>query len=112
MIKITTFTRTLALATLAAPLLAFATDGGTFRNGSSLFGEPADAKLAARTVDVMRNTVVRVPYGETVKFVKGAEQFTWTFNGLDGRDVPLTKIAPHQFDGATVHVDRNPLTRN
>ena len=37
-----TIARTLAFAAIAAPVLAFAADGGNFRNGNSYFGEPAD----------------------------------------------------------------------
>lgn len=107
-----TIARTLAFAAIAAPVLAFAADGGNFRNGNSYFGEPADGKVASRTVDLATTRVVRVKYGETVKFVKGSEQFTWTFNGVDARSVPLMKIAPHNFGGTNVYVEQNPLHRN
>ncbi|WOB10853.1 CzcE family metal-binding protein [Piscinibacter gummiphilus] len=109
---IKTFARTLTLAAIAAPLIAFANDGGNFRNGASFYGQPADGKVATRTVDVTTTRVVRVNYGETVKFVKGAEQFAWTFNGMDNRGVPLTKIAPHDFASTVVYVDQDPLNRN
>ncbi len=104
--------RTIALATIAAPLFAFANDGGTFRNGSSIYGEPAGAKVATRTVDVATSRAVQVNYGETVSFVKGAERFAWTFNGMDNRGVPLTKIASHNFANTVVYVGQDPLNRN
>jgi hypothetical protein len=107
-----TFSRTLTLAVIAAPLLAFANDGEMFRNGSSFYGEPANGAAVSRTVDAGTTRALTVEYGETVKFVKGSEQFTWTFNGLDGRDVELAKIAPHSFAGTQVRVGRNPLSRN
>lgn len=107
-----TLARALTLAAIAAPLLAFATDGEMFRNGSSFYGEPANGKAATRSVDVATTRSINVKYGETVQFVKGAEQFAWTFNGLDNRSVALTKIAPHNFASMEVRVGRDPLFLN
>lgn len=108
----------IAALTLATtiPLHAMATGKDVFRNGESMFGQPAAAgAMSSRVVDVSTTKSVTVPYGETVTFqAPSGQKFTWTFNGLDRKAVPVAKIAPADFPAAqgTVYVQQNPLTRN
>lgn len=105
----------LTIAT-AIPLHAMATGKDVFRNGESMFGQPAAAGAkSSRVVDVATTKSVTVPYGETVTFqAPNGKQFSWTFNGLDRKAVPVAKIAPADFPATQgqVYVQQNPLTRN
>lgn len=112
--------RTLRIAALtiaaAIPLHAMATGKDVFRNGESLYGQPAAAgATSTRVVEATTIKHLTVPYGETVTFqAPNGKQFAWTFNGLDRKAVPLTKIAPADFPATQgkVYVQANPLTRN
>lgn len=57
---------------------------------------------------------VSIQYGETVRFVAGDRSFIWTFNGLGGRNVSLSRIAPEGFQthGVAVEVDIDPSTQS
>ncbi len=107
----TTFLFAAAMLSTALPGLA----SETFRNGQSLYGQPAQqAQVSAvRTVDIAAARHLNVAYGETVTFRNEGKEFTWTFNGLDRRAVDLAKFAPPGFTSKPflVHVAQNPLTR-
>ena len=107
-----TFALTLVVAALSAPAVVIAAHPGTFHNGASFSGQPGDAQSASRTVDVTQAKSVNAKYGETIKFVRGAEQFVWTFNGKEGQRVPLAKISSQAFAGTVVYVGQNPYTRD
>jgi len=107
----------IAALTLATtiPLHAMATGKDVFRNGESVFGQPAGAgSSSARVIDLANTKHVTVPYGETLTFqAPNGKQFSWTFNGLDRRSVAVAKIAPADFPASDgkVYVQPNPLNR-
>ena len=83
-----------ALALSAASLSASALTSG------DLYGEPADASAAARTVVVTPQTkFINVSRGEIVNVKAGSKEFAWDFDGL-ARPFELNKIAP---EGALDH---------
>jgi hypothetical protein len=100
---------------MAVPLHATATGKDVFRNGESLYGQLAAAgAVSSRVVDLGTTKHLTVPYGETVTFqAPNGKQFTWTFNGLDRRSVPISKIAPSDIaaPAGNVYVRPNPLSR-
>lgn len=109
------FVSQLALAAFAAslPVLSIAATHASFRNGTSFYGQPADAAVANRVVDVATSRSLNVAYGETITFTDAGRQFTWTFNGLDRKGLVLTDIAPAGFGRSLkVYVAQDPLTRN
>jgi hypothetical protein len=116
-----TTTKSYATVLLAAGVMAlagtsFAAGADNFRNGQSVYGQPAKVEnvgQGSRIVDVATAPYANVRYGETVKFVNGGKSFAWTFDGLDRRAVNLSKVAPQDFDtkSMVVYVGRNPLTR-
>lgn len=96
-----------------APVVAIAASE-TFLNGQSIYGQPASASSATRTVDLSQAPRLNIAYGETVLFRgEAGQQFAWTFNGLDRRAVDLAKIAPPSFGtkAAIAHVGRDPSNR-
>lgn len=104
----------LMLGMASLSLAAHAANGpDTFMNGKSYYGEPTSQVSAARVVDIASSGPINVPYGESLTFRSGGQQFSWTFNGLGGRAVDVTKIAPAGFSTKTfaVYVGRDPLTR-
>src|SRR6266702_2832037 len=77
-----------ALALSATSLSAAALTYG------DLYGEPAEASLADRTIVVTASTkFVTVKHGEVVKIVAGGKEFAWDFDGLP-QPFELAKIAP------------------
>jgi hypothetical protein len=83
-----------ALAISTASLSANALTTG------DLYGEPADASVAQRTIVVTPQTkYINVTHGEVVKVKVGSEEFAWDFDGL-ARPFELNKIAP---EGALDH---------
>lgn len=87
--------RTAAL--VALNLVAFASSaasGPVFMNGTSIHGEPAAQGAPVRVVDLASTDRLHVSPGESVVFRSGAQQFSWTFNGLDRRSVDLSQMAP------------------
>jgi len=109
-------TRRLRAAALAAlsvlPFAGFAASGNTFMNGQSIYGQPAAQGAPVRVVDLASTDRLNVVYGESVTF-SGAQQFSWTFDGLDRRAVDVNQIAPAGFAGkpVVVYVGRNPSNR-
>ena len=107
--------RLAALVVAASAPVASMAASETFRNGQSIYGQPAAASSAARVVDLAQVARPNIAYGETVIFLGDAgQQFAWTFNGLDRRGVDLAKIAPAGFatKGAVAYVARDPANRN
>ncbi|MGY4829151.1 CzcE family metal-binding protein [Sphaerotilaceae bacterium SBD11-9] len=109
--SIRTLLAAIALGTLA---LSSAANADTFRNGQSFYGTPATQPSAARVVDLATARHLNVAYGETVTFRNEGKEFSWTFNGLDRRGVPMAKIAPAGFTNKpfSVNVAQNPMTRH
>ena len=104
--------RQAAFAVAVAASLGSAAAADTFRNGESLYGQPATAGATARVVDLNTTKYANVNYGETLIFrADGAKQFAWTFNGLPSRALDLAKIAPAGFSAKDykVYVGRNVL---
>ena len=86
-----------ALALSAASLSANALTAG------DIYGEPADATAAGRTIVVTPQTkYINVSRGEVVKLKVGSKEFAWDFDGL-ARPFELSKIAP---EGALDHTVR------
>lgn len=86
-----------------------------FLNGQSIYGQAAAGAAASRVIDLTKNQRPSVAYGETVVFKSAdGKQFAWTFNGLEQRDVKLSKIAPSDFKAgqASVLVGSNPVNVN
>jgi hypothetical protein len=107
--------RIAALVALSvAPLFSFAASGPMFMNGQSIYGQPATQGAPVRVVDLAATDRINVGYGESVVFRNGAQQFSWTFNGLDRRAVDLGQIAPAGFASKPfiVHVGRSPSNRH
>ena len=104
---------TLGLACLSLASYA-ATGTGTFRNGQSYYGQSTSQAAGARVVDLASARPINVAHGETVTFQSGGKQFIWTFNGLGGRAVDMTRIAPASFSAnrVSVYVGQDPLTRD
>ena len=107
--------RTAALVALSVvPFLSFAASGPVFMNGQSIYGQPATQGAPVRVVDLAATDRLNVGYGESVVFRSGAQQFSWTFNGLDRRSVDVSQIAPAGFASKpfAVHVGRSPSNRH
>lgn len=105
--------RQAAIAVAVASTLGSAV-ADTFRNGESVFGQPASVSATARVVDLKATRYANVNYGETVIFrADGTNQFAWTFNGAQDRSLDLAKIAPSGFSATDykVYVGRNALYR-
>lgn len=109
--------RTLRFAALSIAMtssLVGVAAADTFRNGQSIYGQPAAGMSSARVIDVSSTKHANIKYGETVVFQgAGGQKFAWTFNGLDSRSWDLAKFAPAGLAGKEyrVYVSRNPLTR-
>ena len=87
--KLKLFAPTLAALTLSAA--SFSAAALTF---GDLYGEPAEASLADRTIVVAPGTkYVNVKHGEVVKIVAGGKEFAWAFDGIE-QPFDLNKIAP------------------
>ncbi|SRR5712692_8073252 len=75
---------------------------------ADLFGEPAQAPSAERTITVTADTKwVNVNHYEVVRFVSNGREFTWYFDGVvQPRPFDLMQIAPAGFvdHGVTVYV--------
>ncbi len=107
----TSLVRIAGLLAIALPAFAHAACQDRFANGMCLYGSSHTGQQAERVIDVQKaGHTVGVNYGETVKFVDGDKSFTWTFNGLGGRNVDVQRIAPAGFmtHGLNVSVDRDP----
>ncbi len=84
-----TFVKALAVLALSSATLSAA--ALTF---GDLYGEPAEAALADRTIVVTPSTkFVNVKHGEVVKIVAGGKEFAWDFDGIE-QPFELAKIAP------------------
>lgn len=107
----TALIRAAGIVAIALPAFAHAACQDRFGNGMCIYGSSQTGQQAERVVNVDKSArTIGVNYGETVKFVDGDKSFTWTFNGLGGRNVELSRIAPAGFmtHGLGVSVDRDP----
>lgn len=104
----------LGVATTAASFVSLAASVDTFRNGQSVYGQPSTDNAATRVVELGTTTAINVSYGETVAFRSGGQTFSWPFNGLVGRGIDITKIAPAAFaiKPLGIFVERSSLNRN
>ena len=83
--------KVLAVAALALSATSLSAAALTF---GDLYGEPAEAALAERTIVVTPGTkYVNVKHGEVVKIVAGGKEFAWDFDGIE-QPFELAKIAP------------------
>ena len=84
------FVPTVAALTLStASLVAVATV-----TEADMFGKPAQASAAQRTISIDPKTRwITVERGEVVKFVSNGQEFAWAFNGLSS-SFDLDRIAP------------------
>jgi hypothetical protein len=82
-------------------------------NGQSIYGQPAAQGVPVRVVNLASADRLSVAYGESVTFRNGAQQFSWTFDGLDQRAVDVSQPAPAGFAGKPLvgYVGRNPSNR-
>ncbi len=97
------FVPTLAALTLSAASLSAA--ALTF---GDLYGEPAQASAAERTIVVTPGTkFVNVKHREVVKIVAGGKEFAWDFDGLL-QPFELAKIAPQGAIDHSVRVNIEP----
>lgn len=99
----------------AASFATFSASAETFLNGESFYGQPSRTGTGARVVNLDTTPkYINVEYGETVTFRSQGKEFSWTFDGLDGRAVDIRKVAPAGFAATplTVYVEPNPLNMN
>src|SRR5438876_415237 len=84
------FVRTVAALILSAASLAAIASV----TEADMFGKPAQASAAQRTISIDPKTRwVAVERGEVVKFVSNGQEFAWAFNGLSS-SFDLDRIAP------------------
>ena len=102
--------------------IAFATaaftsnaNAGIFDSSPKVYGAPALASAAVRTIDITASTKsVSVTNGETVTFNINGKQFTWKFDlYFQAGVVDLAFILPQEAhaDGVKVYVGENPAFR-
>jgi hypothetical protein len=61
---------------------------------ADMFGNPAQASAAQRTISINPKTRwITVERGEVVKFVANGQEFAWAFNGMSS-SFDLNRIAP------------------
>jgi len=99
----------------ALTLSAASLSAGAALKPTDLFGEPAQAPSAERTIitAVADRTItithetkwVNVKHFEVIRFVSNGREFTWYFDGVaQPRPFDLTQIAPAGFLGHSVTV--------
>jgi hypothetical protein len=105
----------IAFAIAASALINVSAHAGIFDVQPKIFGAPAAASAAQRTVDVTPDTKqISVTNGETVQFNVDGKSFTWHFDLYhDDGVVDLATLAPQDFKagGVKVVVAENPLYR-
>jgi len=106
-------TKTLTAFAIAASAFALNAHAGIFDSTPKMYGQPAAAGSAQRTVEVNAGTKkVQVTNGETIKFVVNGQPFTWKFDLYHQEGVlDLATIAPQDIraDGVKVYVAEDPL---
>jgi len=84
----------LFVPTLAALALSSASLSAAALTFGDLYGEPAEAAAAERTIVVKPDTkALNVRHGEVVKIVSGGKEFAWDFDGLP-QAFDLKQVAP------------------
>lgn len=99
----------IAMGTLSAGVA----QADTMWNGQSVYGRSVTADASTKVVDLASAKALNVTCGDVVTFVNGSQRFTWRFDTVSHRAVPLAKVAPAGF-GATqqvVYVSRNSMER-
>src|SRR5262245_30576670 len=86
----------IALAIAASALINVSAHAGIFDTTAKIYGAPAAASAAQRTVDITSDTTkVTVTNGETVQFNVDGKSFTWRFDLYhDDGVVDLATLAP------------------
>jgi hypothetical protein len=106
-------TNTLIAFVFAASALTLNAHAGDIN--ANLYGAPAAAAAAQRSVDITPDTRhVKVTNGETVTFNIHGKPFTWTFQLYQQEGaLALSAILPDELraDGVTVYVASNPIYR-
>src|SRR5262245_56415408 len=88
---------------VAAMTLSAASLSANALTAGDLYGEPAKAYSAERTIVVTPATkYINVTHGEVVKVKIGSNEFAWNFDGV-ARPFELNRIAP---EGALDHTVR------
>jgi len=81
-----------AVAALALSAASFAVTATVTE--ADMFGSPAQAAVAQRTISINPKTRwITVERGEVVKFVANGQEFAWAFNGMSS-SFDLNRIAP------------------
>src|SRR5689334_13078470 len=94
----------LFVPTLAALTLSAASFSAAALTFSDMYGEPAKAADAERTIVVGPTTKqINVEQGEVVKLKVGSQEFAWTFDGIM-KPFDLARIAPSGAVNHKVHV--------
>jgi len=109
-------TRTFALGFALFVLLVASLLPGHAQTASPthVYGSAADLQDVQRVVVLQPDTRwVNVSQGESVRFVIGATQFAWRFDGRDGRSFDLQIVAPPGAlaRSVMVYVTRSPGRR-
>jgi hypothetical protein len=106
---------TVAVMTALASHAALADPEADFWHRPNVYGTPATATSADRTIYVGPNSHrLNVAYGETVRFVAESgnvpeRSFTWRFDVVpEGTSVDLSKVAPADFPSHNVQVFVSP----
>lgn len=102
-------------AATAAFLLTMLVGANTMAEIAHPVGMAAPAAAATRQVTIDAKTkYVNANQGDTIRFVSQGKSFTWNFDTLSLRPIPLKEIAPPEFGDSSViiYMDVNPLYRN
>lgn len=97
------------LCAIGATTSAYAAGPDQLLNGKSPYGTQVADGPEAIKADLAKSRYLNVRCGDTVTFVRGDRTFSWKFESLGHRAVPLSKIAPAGFapDNYMVYVARN-----
>lgn len=108
-------TKTLIAFAIAASAFTLNANAGIFDTAPQIYGKPAPATAAQRTIDITADTKkVNVTNGETITFNINGKQFTWKFDLYHQEGVlKLSTILPKELhaDGVTIYVAEDPLYR-
>lgn len=100
------------LSLVPALFIMLALGGCATRTPIELYGEPAPASAAQRTIVIAPDTRhVNVEGGEIIRFVVGGKEFGWSFNNaLSVESFSLNAVAPPGLLNQPVHayVSRDP----
>lgn len=107
--------KTLAAFAIAASAFSLNASAGMFDNSPKLYGTPAPASSAQRSIDINAATKrVNVTNGETITFNINGKQFTWKFDLYHHEGaLELSFILPQdlQANGVQIYVAEDPAFR-